>query len=136
MWSGHWIAGKKLLLQQVHDAHEGHPCSAPRLSFLDFEEDVILNQLRPSVEAMPDDLTDDERFARMTTYMYTMSQGMLMEELDRCWQSGGCHDNIKEITLLAGIIIHQGEGTKEDEENREDYFLPQAFQVWTKPEGG
>ncbi len=116
--------------------HEGHPCAVSRLSFLDFEEDVILNQLRPTVEAMPEDLTDDERFVQITEHMYTITYGMLLEELERCWQSGGCHENVEEIAVVGGIIINQGEGTEDKEQNREDYFLPKIFHVWTKPEGG
>jgi hypothetical protein len=128
-------AGKKLL-QQIHDSHDGHPCATPRLSFLDFEEDMIINQLRPSVEAMPEDMADDERYARITTFMYTMSLSMFLDELQACWESGGCRDNVEEITLLAGIIVNQGEGKEDEQQHREDYFAPKLFETWTRPEGG
>lgn len=148
-------AGRKLVQQcQVDNIMAGgHPClpAAPsRLSFLDYEEDYILDQLRPSIESMlssPDLPSEDERNARITTAIYTMSLNMFMKELEVLWQQGGCPDHVEEITLLSGIIVNQGEVVNESDRHgyprrnhhhhhADDYFQPRLFQTWTKPKEG
>jgi hypothetical protein len=145
------IGAGRQLFQECRDQHDSleHPClpTPPTgVSFLDYEEDYILDQLRPSIETMlGEGLSEDERNALITSYMYTISLTMFLKELEACWQRGGCPDHVEEITLLSGIIVNQGEVVTEQQSRRgqrqthhhaEDYFQPRLFQTWTRPQDG